>query len=755
MLAHLLPGAEYAVFAAGQTLMLLAGTAASACIPWALAKAVRAHPAGSTERREAMAFALVVSGVGSLLAIGVLGTVAALFAPLNAAFAIGISGAGVVLSGVAVGWMQGELRFTSLAVLRVVEVVLRVLVGVGAVTVGLGAAGALGGFLAGALALGLLGLTRPGSDGRRAWRDLAWIPRTLTETWRWAETGGLAVVQIGLAALTAIDIVMTPIVTGASPDAGSFQLAATLGRAPLFVATALAVVLFPQLPSVPAIRTAVRGFGWLALTAAVALLTLPPTVLGWIVPPHLLVAWHIMPAATIAGIGYGVVALLVTVLQGAGRFRQALLSLAAAAVLVAGGLVAGWHLAGIVGLSRGVAVASLLAAAGFVATTWRLLPRHFYSALIGPVLTVGAGGVVLLLVRNHPMAWVFVGALLGVLAFWRSKGGRHPTPRVHAVDPSGRLRVLQLGLEDPRRTHELTRRLAEQHDLTVLTPRYPGCVDGVVDGVRYVHVGLGSTRLRRVLTYATVLPFVARRYADRLDVDLVVEDVVVPTTSLERFAARVHRHVVTVSEVMAHRPHVRSPRAMGSGVDERAFASTPRQGEDVVYVGRLDLAQKGVDLLLRAYARVADRLSGALVIAGTGPDRAELERLADELGMADRVRFLGWVDGPAKFELLAGARVVAVPSRFEPFGTVAIEALAVGSVVVAFDLDRLRDVVPDDCGRRVPAFDVVAYGEALVDAATDPTWAQAIQRRRQFARQFSWGALAERQNRALRATVSR
>jgi O-antigen/teichoic acid export membrane protein len=576
VLAHLLPGAEYAVFAAGQTLMLLAGTAASAVIPWALAKAVRAHPAGSTERREAMGFALVVSGVGAVLAVAGLGVVAALFAPFNAALAVGVSGAAVVLSGVGVGWMQGELRFTALAVLRVVEVVLRVLAGVAAVYLGFGAAGALGGFLAGALALGVLGLLQRGTDGRRAWSDLAWLPRTLTDRWRWAETGGLAVVQVGLAALTAIDIVLTPIVTGAGADAGGFQLAATLGRAPLFIATALAVVLFPQLPSVAAIRTAVRGFGWLSLTAGVALLTLPPALLGWIVPPHLLVAWDIMPATTIAGVGYGIIALLVTVLQGDGYYRRALVALVASALLLAAGLVAGWHLAGIVGLSRGVAIASLAAAAGLLVATWRLLPRHFYSALLPPIVAIGVAGGVLLLVRNHSLVWLVVAALLGLAALWRARG-HHPAERVHAPDPSGRLRILHLGFEDRRtpgdgdrasRTHELNKRLAERHDLTVLTTRYPGFADGVVDGVRYIHVGVGTgpTRLRRILGYAAVLPYTMRRHVERLDADLVVEDFFAPASPFEKVCLRAYRHLV-VSERIAGTPRVRCPNAARAGVD--------------------------------------------------------------------------------------------------------------------------------------------------------------------------------------------
>src|SRR4051794_10905791 len=108
------------------------------------------------------------------------------------------------------------------------------------------------------------------------------------------------------------------------------------------------------------------------------------------------------------------------------------------------------------------------------------------------------------------------------------------TPRAaEAAELTRPLRVLHLGFEDPRmpgagggsvRTREINRRLgAAGLVVTVLTTRYPGCADGVYEGVRYEHVGIGrgNNRLTRLLGYVALLPAAVRAHRDA---DLVVED---------------------------------------------------------------------------------------------------------------------------------------------------------------------------------------------------------------------------------------
>ncbi|MCG8920184.1 glycosyltransferase [Actinokineospora sp. PR83] len=799
VLAHLLDGAQYAVFAAGQTMLLLAGTA-SAAIPWALAKAVRVHPPGSPQRRSAMAHSVALSLVGALVVALVLGGISAVYAPVPAVLATAAAVAAVVLPGTAIGWLQGELRFARLAVLRVAEVVVRVALGAAAVVAGFGAAGALGAFVVGSAVLLVGGLTArafrdgvprtaggtqdgdlgPTGTAGPAWRDLRWRPGLLGDRSRWRETAGLTRAQALLGVFTATDIVLAPVLAGADTDTAGFQLASTLGRAPLYVATALAVVLYPRLAGPDrrdALRSALSAYGWLGLPAAAVLVTAPADVLGLVVPAHLSGVGGLVVATAVAGLGYGVVTLVATVHQARGAFGQVTAMLSVAIGLLVAGLAAGWFLGGVPGLAVGTALGSVAAAVVAVRTEPLPVP-------VGAVLATLVALPLLWLARAWTPAWAVLVVALGLFALWRLRSGR-PQPA-----PGERLRVLHLGFEDPAlpgsgggavRTHEMNRRLARNHDITVLTTRWPGCVDRVEDGVRYLHVGVGSGRtyLGRIAGYAVALPFVSRRHR----ADLVVEDFFAPISTMaaplwtnrptlgmvqwlnarekarqyklpfhlvERAGVRTHRRMVAVSDGIAQelRRINRTARVdvVGNGVDARAFDVREPRGRDVVFVGRLEIAQKGLDLLVTAFAARAGDLPGDLVLAGTGPDEERLRALAARAGIADRVRFAGWVAGVDKYRLFAGAAVVAVPSRFETFGMVAVEAAAAGSPVVAFDIDCLREVVPEAVGVRVPCFDTDALGAALVSLALDPERADRLGAAgREFARAYSWDWLAERQ----------
>jgi len=110
---------------------------------------------------------------------------------------------------------------------------------------------------------------------------------------------------------------------------------------------------------------------------------------------------------------------------------------------------------------------------------------------------------------------------------------------------------------------------------------------------------------------------------------------------------------------------------------ERSSLNTPEGAFVALALSRLH-PKKGLDILLRA----AHKLPGVYVwLAGEGPLRRELEALTRKLGMSDRVRFLGWrTDRGA---LLRAADVCVLPSRYEPFGTVILEAWAAGTPFVA------------------------------------------------------------------------
>lgn len=138
-------------------------------------------------------------------------------------------------------------------------------------------------------------------------------------------------------------------------------------------------------------------------------------------------------------------------------------------------------------------------------------------------------------------------------------------------------------------------------------------------------------------------------------------------------------------------------------------------GDGVLYLGRL-VPSKGVHVLLTALARLPD---ATLTIAGAGPGRARLERLARRLDLGDRVRFTGWVAPIERDELFARVRVLAIPSLWEePFGIVGLEALSHGVPVVASAVGGIPSWLTDG-GELVSARDADALADALGRILTD------------------------------------
>jgi glycosyltransferase involved in cell wall biosynthesis len=140
-------------------------------------------------------------------------------------------------------------------------------------------------------------------------------------------------------------------------------------------------------------------------------------------------------------------------------------------------------------------------------------------------------------------------------------------------------------------------------------------------------------------------------------------------------------------------------------------AVEPTRRCDVLYLGRLTV-DKGVDVLLHALAELPDVTA---LIAGEGPDRPRLERLVEALDLGARVELVGWVSLRERAALLAGARALALTSRWaEAFGIVGVEAMGCGVPVVASDVGGIPSWLRDgEGGFLVPPGDSAALADGL------------------------------------------
>lgn len=199
------------------------------------------------------------------------------------------------------------------------------------------------------------------------------------------------------------------------------------------------------------------------------------------------------------------------------------------------------------------------------------------------------------------------------------------------------------------------------------------------------------------------------------------------------------------------------------GTDIRKFGSVNREaareklGIDpnakvVFYVGRFD-RRKGIETVVRAVAKSQMRDQNVKLVIGGGSrpgqsdgiERDRIEKIVGEVGLRDITTFPGRLGDDTLPSYYAAADVCVVPSHYEPFGLVAIEAMASETPVVASDVGGLQyTVVPEETGLLAPPKDDAAFAVAIDRILADPEWAKELGKkaRVRVEKHFSWDGVA-------------
>lgn len=178
------------------------------------------------------------------------------------------------------------------------------------------------------------------------------------------------------------------------------------------------------------------------------------------------------------------------------------------------------------------------------------------------------------------------------------------------------------------------------------------------------------------------------------------------------------------------------------------------QEKIVLYVGRFD-PRKGIATLVKACAQLKQRntieklrlviVGGSDPLRSDGTERLRIEQITQHLGLADCTTFAGQVGHEQLPLYYAAADVCVVPSHYEPFGLVAIEAMACGTPVVASDVGGLKfTVVPEKTGLLVKPKDESGFAQAIARILQNETWAAQLSQNatRRVHENFSWGGVA-------------
>lgn len=306
---------------------------------------------------------------------------------------------------------------------------------------------------------------------------------------------------------------------------------------------------------------------------------------------------------------------------------------------------------------------------------------------------------------------------------------------------------------------ETFRRLAERgFEVTLAASSFAGCAP------RERSAGIEILRLGRLPAYYPRVAFACARATRRGDFDVVVEclnkvpfyspsysaapvlalchhlfgevaflqvpwPVAATVWTAERFIPRLYRKAsfVTISEssrqdLIGRGVAPERIRVIHCGIAPAAVpvdVVRPRPLR-VAFVGRLE-PYKHVDVMLGAMARLAPRFPTAeIVVVGRGSERARLETLARDLGLAERTRFTGFVSDEERDRVLAESRVAVCPSEKEGWGLTVIESNRAGTPVVASDAPGLRDSVRHgETGYLCRANDVADFANRIAALLAD------------------------------------
>ncbi|MGF1499312.1 MAG: glycosyltransferase family 4 protein [Elainellaceae cyanobacterium] len=200
-------------------------------------------------------------------------------------------------------------------------------------------------------------------------------------------------------------------------------------------------------------------------------------------------------------------------------------------------------------------------------------------------------------------------------------------------------------------------------------------------------------------------------------------------------------------------------RRFGSAerLDARAALGIDADAKVVFYVGRFD-PRKGIETLVRAMSQSALRGQAnlKLLIGGgsrpghsDGHERDRIESIVADLGLGEMTTFPGRISDADLPLYYAAADLCVVPSHYEPFGLVAIEAMASGTPVVASDVGGLQFTVANEVtGLLAPPRDETAFAIAIDRILKDPTWRNQMgtAARQRVEQYFSWDGVATQLN---------
>ncbi len=325
-----------------------------------------------------------------------------------------------------------------------------------------------------------------------------------------------------------------------------------------------------------------------------------------------------------------------------------------------------------------------------------------------------------------------------------------------------------------RVTVEIGKRLVERHSITVYCSKYPDYEDYTENGIKYIHIGLGTNHARlNNIAYILILPFVVRK----IKADIILENFTAPFATcfsplftkipvvfltsffnpkalekkykipfhiITKFGLKFYKYGIPLTKEQENEVKKNNNKintmVIPNGVDGNYFEHPITEKNYILYFGRIDMNSKGIDLLLEAFSLVCNRVSEDLYIMGSGTqsEEAKMKNLIKIYGLEKRVKLLGRIFSPEKERYVAESKFVVCPSRYESLGLSALESMALGKAVVCFDISGFKWADNSICFK-VEDISVEALAEKILEASKNHEVRRNVAKKaREFARNYDW-----------------
>lgn len=337
-----------------------------------------------------------------------------------------------------------------------------------------------------------------------------------------------------------------------------------------------------------------------------------------------------------------------------------------------------------------------------------------------------------------------------------------------------------LGAGQAKATLEAGKELVKLgHSVTVYCSKYPGCEDRIQSGIHYKHIGISTPNIKlNNLLFLLFAPWTVSNL-DPDNVDIIIESFAPPFSTLfsplftkipvvglpsmfnatefkkkyhlpflekiEAWGCRHYTYFLPYSDIDSGKMKTYNPniifKIVGQGVGEEFFKIKHKKAKHILFLGRLDMSQKGIDILLEAYKKVEKEIRLPLVIAGHGPDEEKIKSMIKELKLESKVTLAGSTYGDKKKKLIEEALYVAFPSRHDEMSLWALEAIASGQPMVCFDLPESK-WLPKTVSLKAKPFSITEYASLLVKGCDVQVIEKLRDNCRPFAKKFSWRQVA-------------